>query len=101
MKLPTKAQWDEIGEAFDTPFRSRTEQQKHIAMSGLCYAVDVILNNHHDCRISPEYKIPDMIVYGKFRNIFWRTSNKRRAFFCCMMAAITEAGDMKSLIEEA
>ena len=101
MKLPTKAQWDEMAEAFGTPFEKQTKWQKRITHSGLCLACDLTINGDNSVPLSEEYKIPEYIVFGSYEARGWWDWDKRnRSFFCMLMAAITEAGDMESLVEE-
>ena len=113
MKLPTKAQWLEIAEAFDTPYGNRTPKQlrfttemdnKKRSRTGICWVFWSQFNRkfmeYADCFAgwSSEYW-----RVGHDQNFVWPNSDKgdrERAFFCCMMAAITEAGDMESMIEE-
>lgn len=102
MKLPTSKQWLEIAEAFDRTHTRRSTQQKRIAVSGICLAVDTILNGDESDIPSPEYRLPDLILHKKAVSGFWKWDeypcDRQRAFFCCMMSAVTEAGDMKAMI---
>ena len=101
MKSPTKAQWDEIAEAFDTPRKKRNLRQ-----------ISLTDDEHHRgiCDALHEIGYPWYWFFRSFRpeilvgdTYFWPLTpagDRQRAFFCCMMAAITEAGDMESMIEE-
>lgn len=99
MKLPTKAQWDEIAEAFDTPFRKRDEEQVFMTFiasrGGICDALSCINCGRHLMQgFHPTKRI---------WHYWWPCTDagdRQRAFFCMLMAAITEAGDMESMIEE-
>lgn len=105
MKLPSKAQWDEIGKAFDTPLEERDRRRKFLTMTnniisrgGICFAVQ---------RVTNYYWGWFMHAFDPCLNdeLFWwpntDAGDRERAFFCMLMAAITEAGDMESLVEEA
>lgn len=106
MKLPTKAQWDEMAEAFYVPINERNERQRlytgyveiegatRLAIfTGICYAIRNLTDeswNWFSNAMNPDE--------GGW---WWPLDNagdRQRAFFCCMMAAITESGDMESMI---
>lgn len=96
MKLPTKAQWDEIAEAFGLPLDERNDDQRELTFflsrGGICEALTA-----KELSDDPMYKI------YQGRGYWWDrddAGDRERAFFCCMMAAITDAGDMESMIEE-
>lgn len=100
MKLPTKAQWLEIAEAFDTP--RNAVQASWIEHGSLCFTFDNMgFDRHIGCY--HDFLQPfDPTNHDEFE-CWWPTTNagdRERAFFCILMSAITEAGDMESLIEE-
>lgn len=108
MKLPTKEQWNEMAEAFDTPLDKRT--RKYLALTnpfgltdpegrtGICSAIGsgLGLGCSGDFFQAFSFESPYGINW-------WPTTDagdRQRAFFCCMMSAITEAGDMEAMIGE-
>lgn len=99
MKLPTSSQWLKAAKATEGGF------------TGLCAYWDMLDfergEDLYHAFLSPfaprrvyDCKNKRQDGYG-----FWwtriRKGRNQRAFFCCMMSAITAAGDMESMIEEA
>ena len=107
MKLPTKAQWLEMAEAFDVPFSKRNTEQLGITSPG--HTRKYYRTRGGICWTISNYAGGDNF-YQSFdpHNSSWPfwwplddAGDQERAFFCCMMLAITAAGDMESMIEEA
>lgn len=109
MKLPTKAQWDKMAEAFWRSLKERGRKQLNLttvhsvdvnSREGICWALDVGL----ECNFEFLYNIAPFRD-RKDRGAYWwpldDVGDRERAFFCMLMAAITEAGDMESLVGEA
>ncbi len=96
MKLPTTKQWDKIAEALNKPKTKRSKRERLLTRNyGICHSLLELNCDWHGFyeAFQPEY-------FG-----WWwprdDAGDRERAFFCCMMAAITEAGDMEKMIEEA
>lgn len=91
--LPTKEQWLEVAEKV---------QYNNSWRFGICnYLVGMGFGS---TRNYPRFMKP-FAPHGKKSSYkyWWPTDDagdRERAFFCCMMAAITKAGDMESLIQE-
>lgn len=100
MKLPTKAQWDEIAKLFEDRNSSIP-----ITAGGICHALDSMGFRRGWAEYYDFLKpfAPPLALNNRKYGYWWEkydAGDRERAFFCMLMGAITEAGDMDDMIEE-
>ena len=88
MKINYSKIWQEIGDAFETPYEERTERQKDMTSEGLCHALPLKMElGFNRIRWSVDvYGFWLMPRRGSKR--FWCKNDEYRATFAYFMAAM-------------